>query len=283
MPRKKKQKNRLIYFLLILLIIGGIPYLNEGSILKISTKEEFQTAKGVSNHTPSTLSQNLEIPSPLPDRQEQIITHDGYTVSYNANWRIPNWVAYELTENKTQGTVKRGNDFIPDPQVKGHTATTEDYKHSGYDRGHMAPAADMKWSTYAMAQCFYLSNICPQNSNLNKGDWKELEEKGRIWAQQYGSIYIVCGPIVEKTYTTIGKNKVAIPHSFFKVFLRNSGNPPEAIGFIFPNKAGNQPLRTYSTSIDEIEQISGIDFFPALPDSIENRIEAKYNPEKWEL
>lgn len=225
--------------------------------------------------------EGLELPAAIPGRREQIIAHDGYTVSHNGNWCIPNWVAYELTDEETRGKVRRNDRFIPDPQVKGRTATTQDYKGSGYDRGHMAPAADMKWSKYAMAQCFYLSNICPQNSNLNKGDWRILEEKGRIWAQTYGSIYIVCGPIVEEGHPVIGRNKVAVPQRFFKVFLRFTDSQAYGIGFLFDQKAGSKPLSYYAVSIDEAEQQSGIDFFANLPDELEQRVEAYYSLADW--
>ncbi len=281
--RKKKTKNPL-YIIIVLLIAGVAHYYNTyaekaPAVLSSPAKEVIQTSAG-------KLPKDIEIPAPLTEAEEQIIAHDGYTVSHNPSWLIPNWVAYELTKKETEGTVKRSDKFIPDPQVKGRAATTEDYKGSGYDRGHMAPAADMKWSTYAMAQCFYLSNICPQNGNLNKGDWKELEEKGRAWAIQYGNLYIVCGPIVEKEHPTIGRNKVAVPQRFFKVFLREkdaSGEYPSAIGFLFENKAGSRPLRSYAVSVDEVERCTGIDFFPTLPDEVEQRIEAACDPSDWGL
>lgn len=280
--RKKKKKKNPFYVFLLLLLAGGIHYFTH----QTGEREGKTTGKLSAQTLPEPLSKGVEIPLTINSRREQIISHDGYTVSYNADWCIPNWVAYELTAAETKGTVKRGNDFIPDPQVKGRTATTEDYKHSGYDRGHMAPAADMKWSTYAMAQCFYLSNICPQNGNLNKGDWKGLEEKGRTWALQYENLYIVCGPLVEKGYRTIGKNKVVVPQRFFKVFFRNSGsgsNRPCGIGFLFENKAGSRPLATYAVSIDKVEEESGIDFFSALPDEIEQAVESECNPADWGL
>lgn len=227
--------------------------------------------------------QNIELPKGGCTENEQIIHHTGYSVSYNQEWCIPNWVAYELTSDEALGEVPRGNDFVPDPDVKGRTATTNDYKHSGYDRGHMAPAADMKWSKIAMDESFYMSNICPQNKNLNKGDWKELEELGREWALLYNSVYIVCGPIVDTNYKTIGENGVAIPKAFFKVFLRKTNDSWESIGFLFDNKAGNKDLKTYLKTIDEIEAISNIDFFPLLPDDIENDVENRLNISEWKM
>jgi endonuclease G len=227
--------------------------------------------------------ENLEIPAKIKDRKEQIIEHIGYTVSYNEDWKIPNWVAYELTKEEVEGITPRGKDFIPDPAVNGVSATTDDYKNSGWDRGHMAPAADMKWSKQAMNESFYLSNICPQNHNLNGGVWKELEESVRNWASDNGHIYVVCGPIVSKRPKTIGNNKVAVPDSFFKVLLRNDNGNWSAIAFMFANKSGHKKLATYAMSVEDIQIITDIDFFPALPDDIEEKIENQLNTSIWGL
>ena len=215
---------------------------------------------------------------------EQVIEHLGYTVSYNPQWLVPNWVAYELTSSETNGVQERSNHFKPDPLVKGDPVVTSDYSKSGCDRGHMAPAADMKWSEQAMRESFYMTNICPQLHNLNAGDWKDLEELARDWAQKYGSIYIACGPIVEANYQTIGKNhSIAVPSAFYKVFLRQTRKGWASIGFIMPNKAGNRPLMTYMFTVDEIEEQTGIDFFYNLPDSIESQVENSYTISDWSL
>lgn len=225
----------------------------------------------------------LEIPKLTQSRQEQIIEHTGYTVSYNSDWRIPNWVAYELTRSETHGNNEREDHFEPDPDVKGVCPNYRDYSNSGYDRGHMAPAGDMKWDPTAMKECFYLSNICPQDHNLNKGDWNDLEMTIRHWANKFGSVYITCGPIMSKNPETIGYDKVAVPDAFYKVCLAEINGEWQAIGFIFENKAGHKELRTYCKTIDEIESTTGIDFFPKLDDKIENRIEASFSASTWGL
>lgn len=221
----------------------------------------------------------------LNNRQpEQVIEHVGYTVSYNPRWLVPNRVAYELTDFETNGTQERSDHFKPDPLVHGDPVVTSDYSKSGYDRGHMAPAADMKWSEQAMRESFYMTNICPQIHNLNAGDWKDLEELARDWAQQYGSIYIACGPIVEPHYQTIGKtHSIAVPSAFYKVFLRRTRKGWASIGFIMPNTAGNRPLMTYMLSVDEVEERTGIDFFYNFPDSIESQVESTYSLSDWSL
>ena len=175
------------------------------------------------NNSENSSIDKVEIPAKIEGRQEQIITHIGYTVSYNSDWKIPNWVAYELTKAEVEGVEPRGNNFMPDPNVPyNKTATTNDYRNSGWDRGHMAPAGDMKWSEQAMKESFYLSNICPQNRNLNAGIWKTLEEQVRDLAVQKGNLYVVCGPVVSEQPETIGDNKVTIPDAFFKVLLQNN-------------------------------------------------------------
>ena len=227
---------------------------------------------------------NVEIPARITDRTERIITHKGYTVSYNADWKIPNWVAYELTDVEVAGEEPRSKKFVPDPMVpKYESAITEDYKNSGWDRGHMAPAADMKWHPQAMKESFYLSNICPQNHNLNGGAWKDLEEQVRDLAAQKGKIYVVCGPIVSEDYQTIGANKVVIPSAFFKVLLQEENGNIYTIGFIYENVAGRRPMSTYARTVDEVEELTGIDFFPSLPDKIEKKVEAEVDFTKWTL
>lgn len=231
-------------------------------------------------HDPDSM---MEIPRYTLQRKGRQILHTGYTVDFNPEWHIPNWVAYELTEEELQGDIPRAQNFEPDPQLSDCTPTTFDYSRSGYDRGHMAPAGNMKWDQQAMNESFYTSNICPQNHNLNSGVWQQLEEQVNLWACSYGNIYVVCGPIVKEGYETIGKNKVAVPDAFFKVLLCRINGQWQAIGFYFKNEAGTRPLRSYARSIDEIERLTGIDFFHLLDDSIEDQIEARYQLETWGL
>jgi endonuclease G len=220
--------------------------------------------------------QQMEIPVMSTKKQGQVIHRTGYTLAYDAKTRTPQWVAWELTKKETQGTVERSNDFQPDPDVKGAKVVTKDYSHSGYDRGHMAPAADMKWSKKAMMESFYMSNICPQDHNLNTSDWSELENKSRQWARRYGKVYIVCGPIYNgKRNEYIGDHRVKVPDAFFKVVLINEKKKQCAMGFYFENEAGERKLQEYLVPVDHIEQLTGMDFFSALPDNLEDRLEAE--------
>ena len=225
----------------------------------------------------------LETPRFEVPRSERIIEHEGFRISYNQGWLIPNWVAYELTKEETRGTIDRTNYFDVDPTLGGRQAKFADYSHTGYDRGHMAPAGDMKWSKAAMDASFYLTNICPQDHNLNKGDWNDLEIACRRWARKYGRAWIVTGPIVtSREPKTIGRNRVTVPDAFFKVVLVPKGKSYEAIGFVMDNKAGNGQYMDDCRSIDDVENLTGIDFFYALPDDVEDDVESTFNLKVWE-
>ena len=228
------------------------------------------------------VSNGLEVPKKLTDRPEQILKRVAYTASYNSDLRIPNWVAWRLTGAHTRGKNKRaGVKFHEDTNVPMPRAVDFDYVRSGYDRGHLCPSADNRWDATAQEQSFLLTNVCPQDHNLNVGDWHELENLCRKWAKTYGSIYIVAGPVLLKgKHKTIGKNKVTVPEAFFKVVLCMEGEP-KAIGFIYRNESGNRPKSYYVNTIDDVERITGIDFFPALPDDVEKAVEATCNLEEW--
>jgi endonuclease G len=267
--------SKAVKIYLMLIIAGLVLSLFLLSRLKENTNQSTTVAYSI---------EKVEIPAKLTDRKEQIITHIGYTVSYNSDWKIPNWVAYELTNDELEGETPRSDHFVPDPEVlSGQSASNDDYKKSGWDKGHMAPAADMRWSKQAMKESFYFSNICPQNHNLNAGVWKDLEEQVRSLAKQKGKIYVVCGPIMSKQPETIGNNKVAIPIAFFKVLLQNDKGEWHAIAFMYANQSGRKPMSTYAMSVEEMQTITNIDFFPALPDEIEQKIENEVDFTKWTI
>jgi endonuclease G len=181
------------------------------------------------------------------------------------------------------GEEKRSNKFIPDPLAKEGMVTTADYRNSGYDRGHMAPAADMKWSKAAMKESFYLSNICPQHPKLNQKRWNELENKVRKWAVADSAIIVICGPVVNDSPQRIGNNNVVVPHAFFKVVLSPYKEQPETIGFLFNNEPCTLPLHAYVVSVDSVETVTGLDFFSPLPDETEDLLEARVDMVYWGL
>ncbi len=223
----------------------------------------------------------LELPRNVKERVEQVIEHLGYTTSYNNTWLIPNWVAYDLTAAEVKGDVPRQQGFTPDPQVKGATAVHEDYTRSGYSRGHMAPAADMRWSEQAMEESFYLSNVCPQKADLNAGHWERVERMARRLAGE-SVVYICCGPLVEDNAERIGRHGVVVPARFFKVLCMQRKNKWQAIGFVMPNEKCSGSVFDYAMSVDEVEALTGLDFFYQLPDNVENAIEATWSQKDWQ-
>ncbi|MRX46521.1 DNA/RNA non-specific endonuclease [Pedobacter puniceum] len=208
-------------------------------------------------------------------KNDIIIQHSGFSLSYNELHEQANWVAYELTKEKTVKIYSRIDKFLEDPKVKTGTANAKDYASSGYDRGHLAPAADMVWSATAMAESFYYSNMSPQNPGFNRGIWKKLEELVRIWAVENEALYIATGPVLSGSLLSIGPNKVSVPKYYYKVILDYKAPEIKSIGFILENKNSNQPLQTYAVSIDSVEKFTGIDFFVSLPDEQEEVIEKK--------
>lgn len=224
------------------------------------------------------------LPALRSDIPEQILRKSAYISSFNNKTLTPNWVAWRLTADRTNGDVQRsGVKFAEDSEVDAqYRVTTYDYSRSGYDRGHMCPAGDNKWDETAMAECFLMTNICPQRHGLNSGDWNDMEIQCRRWAQKYGEIFIVCGPIYDGlSQKRIGQqHKVSVPTGFFKVVLCMEGTP-KALGFIYQNESGNRSKNEYLRSVDEVETVTGYDFFHILDDKIENKIEATANLGDW--
>lgn len=218
----------------------------------------------------------------MPDSIEShIVDYKGMTISFNKQLHIPNWAAWDLTRDESQGTVARHNKFSRDYDVDG-CPDPSDYRNAGYDRGHMAPAGDMKWDQQAMIETFNLTNIVPQSSALNQGAWRIVEEKCRARTERDSVLYIVCGPVPgEEPIEYIGANRVAVPRRFFKVICAPYSPTPYAIGFIMPNAKVQGGAATTAVTVDEVEALTGYDFFSALPDSLENEIESHVNFTRW--
>jgi endonuclease G len=221
----------------------------------------------------------LEIPR--LKKEEKVVKHMAFALSYNEIYEQANWVAYELTGEETNAVVKRGDQFIVDPDIETATANDNDYAGSGYDRGHLAPSADMCWSATSMEECFYYSNMSPQVPAFNRGIWKQAEELVRTWAREYQSIYVVTGPVLTAGLTTIGSNAVGVPKYYYKVVLDYRKPGGKGIAFLMPNAGSKQPLQSFAVSIDSAEKFTGMDFFPALPDKEEKAIEQQLDVNAW--
>lgn len=227
-------------------------------------------------------AQDVQLPICQNSTSEIILQRRGYDVSYNQNMRLPNWVAWHLTSDHIEGEARRpGNAWQEDIDVPEPRANSDDYRGSGWSRGHMCPAGDNKWDEEAMYETFLYTNICPQDAHLNSGDWNEIEIQCRRWAQKYGDIYIVCGPVLyNKVYRTIGDNQVVVPDAFFKVVLCLNG-APKGIAFLCGNEGENHKIADYVTTISQVEQITGINFFPSLPIEIADKVKNKADINEW--
>lgn len=229
-------------------------------------------------------SSRLELPRLMMAKPEQILFRLSYTVSYNNVTKNANWVAWHLLSKNTDGPWTR--DGVPckvDYEVNGAKQELEDWDDLTLplDHGHLCPAGDNKWSEEAMEQSFLLTNMCPQNSRLNRGAWERLEDRCRGWARHYGGVYIVAGPIFYgEEYTTIGRNEIGVPDAFYKVVLCLN-KKAKALGFIFPNEDVSGKFSRYVTTVDEVESLTNIDFFHLLPDNIEEKVESVSNINSW--
>jgi len=215
----------------------------------------------------------------LPKSSGEIIKHKYYTLSYNETHEQANWVHYKLNPSFLRGSTPRTNSFKPDPLVSTKSAQLSDYKGSGYDRGHLAPAGDMKFNSIAMSESFFMSNISPQRPEFNRGIWRRLESLVRAWGKRYEIYVSTAGVLNIEGYGTIGRNKVKIPSKYYKVIYAPEKNI--MIGFLMTNAKLTGQLSSYAISVDKIEAITGIDFFSELPDDIENDLESKVVLKNW--
>ena len=237
------------------------------------------------NPQPARQADTLQLELPAASEAEDIIVYEGFTVAYNHTTLVPDWEAYELTAQElVQTYTGKGSQFSRDPNVKGRQSSREDYSHSGWDKGHMVPKADLRWSEKAYWQSHFFTNICPQNHDLNGQDWCNLEKKVRQWARRFGRVYVVCGPIFDScAHGTIGAAHVAIPDAFFKALLVPCGDSYAAIAFTFANDSSRQPLRSRACTVDQLEALLSRDLFPLLDDAVESTVESHLDLPLWQL
>jgi len=225
----------------------------------------------------------VKLEEPIIKYSNTYIDKFAYSLSYNEDAEQANWIAYKLEASELEPKFKRTNRFYVDTLILSGTAENNDYLHSGYDRGHLAPAADMVWSEQAMSESFSYCNISPQDPAFNRGIWKKLEVQVRKWVLQYGDFYITTGPIWSDNPKSIGFNKVVVPTHFFKALLFHDQNNSQCIGFIFPNEKCDGNLSDYILSIDSVEKNTGLDFYHKLPNYLEELIESRIDTSFWML
>lgn len=208
-----------------------------------------------------------------------IYSHSSYSFSYSENHEQSEWVAYVLEKNDLTNLNFQRPFFEQDPLVETASADWRNYKNSGYDKGHLCPAADRKSSFSDYNETFFTSNISPQKHDFNSGVWNRLEEKVRYWALKYDGLYVVTGGVLNDNLKSIGKEKVSVPKYFYKVLLTKDGS--RMIGFLVPHQKSNRPIYEFTATVDDIEKMTGIDFFPKLSDAIENELESKSDYKEW--
>lgn len=267
----------LLAFCILLICIGIVKACeNTGQTDKAAINSDNSESSRKDRHIDNL--DDVTIPASI---SSQIAEYTGFRLSFNKENRTPNWVAWELLGTETDGEFSRSNKFWQDPDIDG-CPSAYDYKGSGYDRGHMCPAADQKWSRQAMDDCFSFANMCPQDHSLNSGAWSTLENKERLWAQRDSALVIVAGPIFNSVKpTTIGEG-VRVPDAFFKAILAPYAKAPRAIAFVYPNMSSPGNMRNYAMSVDQLEELTGYDFFSSLPDEIENKVESTTSFTEWD-
>lgn len=238
--------------------------------------------------------QVLGLPALQP--QDQLIEHAAMVLAYAEPFEQARWVAHMITQDVTKGTVFRTNDFRIDEKVKTGSAVEEDYflkklkadstfeyDGFGYDRGHLAPSADFRWSKTALSESYYYSNMSPQLAAFNRGSWGELEDaiRGYLYRNNNTALYVITGPVLTPDLPVVprAKNKVAVPRQYWKVVLDLTNK--KAIGFVMPNEDITKVLSTFAVPINEIEKLTGLNFFNKLPEALQEELESQRNINDW--
>lgn len=194
----------------------------------------------------------------------EVVVHDNYMLSYSEPHEQAEWVSYILERSHLTYNDRERPYFIEDPKVKTKSADWRNYKGSGFDRGHLCPAGDRRFSEYAYNETFYTSNIAPQNREFNAGVWNRLEIQTRQWCKRYGTLYIITGGVLKNNLKEIGDEGVDVPDAFYKILARQEGTDFKVLAFLIPNKQNDLSLENFLVSIDELEKQTGINFFPEL-------------------
>ncbi len=218
----------------------------------------------------------------IPAMTDVVIDRRGYALGYSEKHEQPLWVTYRLSAAEADGgTAKRSDDFRIDPYISTGSARAEDYAGSGFDRGHLAPAADMAWSEKAMSESFYFSNMSPQEPDFNRGIWRKLEAKVRDWAVDKGELQVVTGPLFLNSGRFIGRNKVAVPQAYYKVLYAPKAKPPAMIGFILPNAGSSRDLQEFAVTVDQVESATGLEFFTSVDGDLRTQLSGTISLDAW--
>ncbi|WP_074976191.1 DNA/RNA non-specific endonuclease [Zhouia amylolytica] len=210
-----------------------------------------------------------------------IIHHNFYSLSYNEDHEQSEWVAYELKKEHLTNDDRKRPYFEMDSEVGTGSAHWQNFKNSGYDRGHLCPAGDRRFSIAAYEETFLTSNISPQNHQFNSGVWNRLEQQVRYWAEKHGNLLVITGAVLTDGLATIGSEKVSVPEQFYKIVFKQSDVGYEVITFLIPHEASEAPLDTFIVPVDTLESLTGIDFFYRLKDEVEFKLESELKKQPW--
>ncbi|MEM9647932.1 MAG: DNA/RNA non-specific endonuclease [Bacteroidota bacterium] len=265
-------KNKILYTLLFILCVVGFWVF-----------ENFYTpdtySEPVANSAEFLVQSNL-----LPESTtDQVVEHNYYSLSYNEPYEQAEWVAYALRQSHLTYDNRKRPYFIEDPKVRTKSADWRNYRGSGYDRGHLCPAGDRRFSEQAYNETFYTSNISPQNREFNAGIWNRLEQRIRQWCKKYGDLTIITGGVLENGLEEIGTEDVDVPKRFFKLVVKKNKDDWNVLAFLIPNQESSKPLHHFLVSVDEVEHITGIDFFKKMPQSWQEELETAVDKEGWKF
>ncbi len=267
-----RKKNSTIYTVLLLACIIGFWLFDN-----FYTPDAYSAPKGEGS---KTTIPKFFIPSSTTG---SIIKHDHFSLSYKEPYEQAEWVAYTLKREHLTYDDRKRPYFIEDPKVRTKSADWRNYRGSGYDRGHLCPAGDRRFSEYAYNETFYTSNISPQDNSFNAGIWNRLEMRIRYWCKKYGTVYVATGGILKKGLPSIGDEDVAIPKLYYKIVARGNEKNIKVLAFLIPHRETQAPLYQFLVSVDELERLTGIDFFEKLPNALENKFESKVDRDKWKF
>lgn len=288
----KSDKKERFYLLLTLFVIALFLLLlfflyTRKQEMPVANKETLPVAENVEEAFLQLefLRRQPDFMWPLNERGEaiQLVKHRALGFGYSEKHEQAAWVAYLLSKQHSDNLHNRRNNFRADPAVRSGSASPSDYANSGYDRGHLAPAADFDFNQEALSESFLMSNISPQLPAFNRGSWKELEELVRSWASREDSLYIITGPILTDGLKKIGGNRVSVPDYFYKIILDARQAEVKMISFLMPNKKSSKALHQWVVSVDSVEVLSGLDFFPQLPNILEDSLEGSLQTDYWLL
>lgn len=214
----------------------------------------------------------------------QRLQHSAWIAAYSSKYLQPYWTTHLLRKDMFFGNQTQYQGFCNDTLRRGPAADSADYAGSGYDRGQLVPAGDLRWNKDALASAFLYSNVAPQAPDLNRNTWYKLEARTREWTMRYDELVVVSGPVLNQQFasTQKGSYRVAVPRYYYKIIADLQPPDYHAIAFLVPNKKVPFTLSNYVTSIDQLETLTGIDFFPALDDSLETRIEQLADLKSWD-